>query len=129
VAVFSKEQGLLTPFMLLGMVWLRKSMGLWSPDDTKPARLLAAVLTLSMAAYITYRNRILPWYWETSGLDYAMQPMMRSELRDRILIPVALLGRYAALIVAPIRLSPEYGLGVFTHRQNWSDPYLWIGVV
>jgi hypothetical protein len=126
-AVFCKEQGLLTPFMLLGVVWLRKSTGLWSPDETKPARLLAAVLTLAMAAYITYRNRILPWYWETSLLDYAMQPMIRSELRDRILIPIALLGRYAALIVAPVRLSPEYGLAVFTHRQEPGDPYLWIG--
>jgi hypothetical protein len=126
-AIFSKEQGLLTPFLLLALVWMRRTTGRFSPDEKKPARLLAAVLTLFMAAYITYRNHILPWYWETALLDYAIQPLIRSDLRDRILIPVALLGRYAALIAAPVKLLPDYGLAIITHRQELRDPYLWIG--
>jgi hypothetical protein len=126
-AIFSKEQGLLAAPMVFALLWWRRSQGQWSPDERKPARLLAAVLTLALSAYITYRNRVLPWYWETTLLDYAIQPMVKSALLDRLLIPFALLGRYATLIIAPIKLSPDYGLAVLTHHQDWHDPYLWIG--
>jgi tetratricopeptide (TPR) repeat protein len=128
-AIFSKEQGLLTPLLLLALVWLRRAQGQWSPDEKRPARLLAAALTLALSAYITYRNHILPWYWETGLLDYAIQPMIHSGLPGRILIPFALLGRYTALLIAPVKLSPDYGLAVITHEQSPGDPYLWLGFI
>jgi hypothetical protein len=128
-AVFSKEQGLLTPLMIGGLIWLRWSRGEWSSEERPPARLLAAMLALGLSAYITYRNHILPWYWETSLLDYAVQPLVRADCFGRVLIPVALLGRYAALTVAPVKLSPDYGVGVITHEWSLRDPYFWVGVV
>ena len=127
-AIFSKEQGLLTPLLLLALIRLRRSQSRWSPDEKNPARLLAAVLTIALSAYITYRNHILPWYWETTLLDYAVQPMIRSDPAARMLIPVALLGRYTALLIAPVKLTPEYGLAVLTHEQSPRDPYLWLGL-
>jgi hypothetical protein len=128
-SIFSKEQGLLTPLLLLALTWLRRAQGRSSRDEKRPARILGAALTLALAAYVTYRNHILPWYWETSLLDYALQPMIRSGPADRILIPSALLGRYAALLVAPVKLSPDYGLAVITHEQSPRDSYLWLGFV
>jgi hypothetical protein len=55
--------------------------------------------------------------------------MIHSRPRDRALIPVALLGRAVALLAAPVKLSPEYGLAVITSRQSWFDPYLYVGAV
>src|SRR5207302_4973112 len=43
--------------------------------------------------------------------------------------PFALLGRAAALIVLPLKLSPEYGLAVIGPHQRFSDPYLDLGLV
>src|SRR5258706_6067372 len=87
------------------------------------------VTLFTLAGYIAYREPILPWYWETSLLDYATQPMIHSGLRDRVLIPFALFGRAVALLVLPLKLSPEYGLAVITARQDLADPYLYVGML
>jgi hypothetical protein len=135
IASFSKEQGLLVPFMLLGWVIVRR----WRPfggTDTEPlasasarraALLLVAMLTGTMGAYISYRNHIAPWYWERGFLDWTINPIVRSAGRDRWLMPVAIFGRYAALLIAPWRLSLDYSATVFTTRQPIGDPYLCLG--
>jgi hypothetical protein len=131
VAVLSKEQGLLLPPMLAATAWLRRasSPGPLPAAERAAERLLVVVLLFALSAYVGYREHILPWYWETRHLDYATQPMIHSGPRDRALIPVALLGRAVALLVAPIKLSPEYGLAVITPRQSSGDPYLYVGAV
>jgi hypothetical protein len=131
VAVFSKEQGLLLPPMLAAVYWLRRTS---SPSplpssERAAGQLLVILLLFGLSAYVAYREHILPWYWETRLLDYATQPMIHSGPRDRALIPVALLGRAVALLAAPVKLSPEYGLAVITSRQSWFDPYLYVGAV
>lgn len=144
VAVLSKEQGLLLPPMLMALwVWRRRApqaerLNGWtalSADgdkavrDANAGRLLLVLVLFTFAAYVIYREHILPWYWETNLLDYATQPMIHSGVRDRLLIPVALLGRATALFVLPIKLSPEYGLAVITARQDLRDPYLYVGLI
>ena len=140
-AAFSKEQGLLLPVFLL--VWYRlekwgPAVTTVSPTaaDTidarggeilgyaprikeeitaaqKAARLLTALLTVTMAVYVAYRNHILPWFWERSFLDQAMNPLVKSVGADRWLIPFAVLGRYVTLLFVPYRLSIDYGMDVF----------------
>lgn len=130
LAILSKEQGLLLPPML-GATWLlRRRGGVDTIRSERAAgRLLVVLLLFGISAYVAYRDHILPWYWETSLLDYATQPMMHSATRDRALIPVALVGHAATLLVAPLKLSPEYGLAVITSHQEMNDPYFYAGVI
>jgi hypothetical protein len=129
-AILSKEQGLLAPVLLLALWPLRRQVVRVDAErERTPVRALALVLLFALPAYIAYREQILPWGWDVAAVDYATQPMSRSAGWDRALIPVALLGRAAALLAAPVRLSPEYGLAVITSRQEWPDPYLHIGLV
>jgi protein O-mannosyl-transferase len=116
------------PAMMLAIWPLRRRSILPTPAEASAARGLLLVMLFSLAAYIVYREHILPWYWETKLLDYATQPMTHSGPRDRVLIPIALFGRALALLVLPLKLSPEYGLAVITARQDLRDPYLYIGV-
>jgi len=130
VAVLSKEQGLVVPLILLAAWPLRRRLidSATADDDPRARQTLVLMTLFATAAYVTYREHILPWYWETNLLDYATQPMIRSGPMDRVLIPFALLGRAVALLVFPARLSPEYGLAVITAKQRWADPYLYIGL-
>jgi hypothetical protein len=129
VAVLSKEQGLLVPPMLAAAWFLRRRGAPVTREERSAGRLLALLLLFGTSAYVVYRERILPWYWEVNLLDYATQPMMHSGLRDRALIPVALFGRAMTLLAAPLKLSPEYGLGVITSRQELNDPFLYAGAI
>ncbi len=145
-AALSKEQGVFLPFMLLGWTFLRRAAVLPSPHvdtvesapDDKPTPhsaqananlLLTALLTGTLAVYISYRNSIAPWYWEKAFLDWMMNPLVDSVGVDRWLIPMAILGRYAALLIAPWRLAPDYSAVVFTSVQRLDDPFLWLGAV
>lgn len=98
-------------------------------DEQRANSLLIAILTLTLAAYVAYRNHILPWFWERGFLDPAMNPLVKSDGPDRCLLPLAILGRYAVLLVAPARLSIDYGMDVFTPKLNWHEPWLYIGVI
>jgi len=128
MAIFSKEQGLLLPLMLAALWPIRSRLLERKESDPAPAKLLLLLIVFSLAAYIVYREHILPWYWETNLLEYGTQPMIRSGAADRALIPVALLGRAMALLVLPLKLSPEYGISVITPHQSLRDPYLYIGL-
>lgn len=90
-------------------------------------RWLTALLTLTLAAYISYRNSVAKWYWDTGFLDWEMNPIVKSVGIHRWLMPVAIFGRYAALLAMPWRLAPDYSANVFTREQQLGDPYLWIG--
>jgi hypothetical protein len=129
VAVLSKEQGLLLPMMLIAVWLVRRASGATNPDERKPRTLLFLLIVFTFSGYVIYREQMFHWYWESNLLDYAIQPMTHSGVRDRALIPIALLGRAAQLLVVPVKLSPEYGLAVITARQDLADPYLWVGAL
>lgn len=95
--------------------------------EQRVARWLAVVLVFAMAAYVLYRERTFRWTFDAESLDVMIQPLAAARGADRWLIPVAVLGRAAQLMVAPVRLSPEYGHAVITPVQSWADPYLWAG--
>ena len=102
VALFSKEQGLLLPPMLYGLWRLRRPQIPPSPAETRAARVLLLLVVFTLAAYVAYRDHIVPWYWETNLLDSGTQPMIVSGPRDRALIPLALVGR------PPRRVQPSH---------------------
>jgi hypothetical protein len=129
VALLSKEQGLLLPLMLLALWPLRRRWIDPTRSERSTGQLLLLLITFTLAGYVAYREHILPWYWETKLLDMAIQPMASSTPRDRLLIPLALLGRAVALLAFPLRMSPEYGLAVITSRQDLADPFLYLGVL
>lgn len=126
IALLSKEQGILFPLLLLAAAPLRRSVAL--PEADRPARLaLIAVLCWTLAAYFLVRERIAPLFWSRSLLDWDVNPMVRSVGRDRLLMPLVLLGRYAALLVFPRKLSIDYGAMVIGWKVNPHDPYLYLG--
>jgi hypothetical protein len=134
-AALSKEHGILLPFMLglWGLTqWLGKSSadapaGRLSDDERQAYFLLGALLMITLSAYISVRNHFAPWFWERYFLDWTINPVVRSHGVNRALLPVAILGRYAALLVAPWRLSLDYSAYVFTTVESVADPYLWLG--
>jgi hypothetical protein len=89
---------------------------------------LAFGVCVTLAAYIVFRERILPFWWDRSKLDWVMNPLVLSRGADRWLMPLVLLGRYAALLVAPLRLSIDYGSTVIGWQARAADPWLWAGV-
>jgi tetratricopeptide (TPR) repeat protein len=120
---------MLLPFILLALDRFR--------PDGEPARRLNAprqwlVLSLcfTLAGYIVLREEVLKlrFYWERGFLDWTIQPMIRSVGMDRWLMPLVLLGHYAALLLFPMKLSPDYGGSAIGWQVNLHDPYLYLGI-
>ena len=135
-ALFSKEQGILIPMIIAGIVFFRKYTKVKdSPTQNEPVatipnpKWLLSLFLVVTAAYITYRNHILPWYWERDNLDFAMNPVIRAHGIHRILLPISIIGKYVAMLFYPAHLSVDYSLGVFTEKANWQGIDLYIGFV
>ena len=144
VALLSKEQGMLTPLLMLMMFGVARfgadapeapdaRDSLRGPDDARArerrrtvALLLVFFVCATLAAYIVYRESILRFWWDRSKLDWMMNPLVLSRGPDRWVAPVAVVGRCAALLVAPVKLSVDYGT-VISPTARWHDPYLWLG--
>jgi tetratricopeptide (TPR) repeat protein len=132
LAMLSKEQGLLLPLALLIAAPLRER----GTDDAAQrsrrvarADLLLLILMLwTLASYILFRERILKFWWERSFLDPTINPLIQSTGIDRWLLPIALFGRYVALLVFPWRLLPDYGGDVIGSHVHFNDPYLYLGI-
>jgi protein O-mannosyl-transferase len=140
-AVFSKEQGVLFPLLLVFAYPLRaKTPTLTLPpstwggkkpgedlDERKQLKVLGAALCLICAGYFILRERVASFSWDRNRLDWYVNPMILSAGRDRLLMPLALLGRYTRLLVFPTSLSIDYGGGVIGSVARLNDPYLYIG--
>jgi len=134
-AMLSKEQGLLLPILLIALLPVRKM--LLSPaekfnESDRQATLLALALVIwSAGAFVFLREQILKlrFEWDPVFINIGIQPLAKSPPLDRRLIPLALLGRYFQLLVAPIKLSIDYGLAVITPIISHANPYLWLGVL
>jgi hypothetical protein len=132
VAIFGKEQGIFLPPMLIALFAARRWSGC---RDLGAARSLCITLCVCLLGYIIARNAVLPFSWERFAIDWTVNPMVPSSGnrlggsvgRDAWLMPVVLLGRYAALLIAPARLSPDYGALVIGCVARFDDPYLYLG--
>ena len=149
LSILSKEQGMLLPPMLLAMAWLMhrdqptvESIAReHSPGDmlsyatrkprpriSAPAMLLTILVCWSVAGYILFRESILKFSWDRGFLDWTINPLVRSTGIDRWVMPLVICGRYLALLIAPIHLSPDYGAKVIGWTAHFTDPYLYIGI-
>lgn len=125
MAMLCKEQGVLAPLLLVALWWARG--GEREKAERRALLVLALLFLWGWASYIVYRERMLPWAWEVEWIDWTINPVVRAEGWSRVGLPFALLGRCAALLVAPVKLSPEYGAAVIMPTLSPADPYLWIG--
>ena len=94
-----------------------------------PPLLLVLLTCWTLAAYIVFRESILKFWWDRSFLDRTINPMIRSVGIDRALMPFALLGRYIAMLVAPLRLNPDYGGETIGSRVSFGDPDRYLGAI
>jgi hypothetical protein len=129
IALLSKEQGMLLPALLLAWGLLRPASGPMSAEEKVAARWLVVLLTWSLSAYLIYRQWILPFFMTESFFDWTFNPIFRATGIHRWLLPVAWLGRYLQLLVAPVWPSPDYGLAVLGSRASASDPDLYLGAM
>jgi tetratricopeptide (TPR) repeat protein len=99
-----------------------------NPERT-PVLILILLLSWTVAGYIIFREQRLKFWWDRSFLDWTINPIMRSTGADRFLLPVALFGRYMALLLFPLHLAFDYGARVIMPTVSPTDPYLFIGIV
>ena len=152
LALLSKEQGILLPILLLAAIPCRfGTVHLSSPlvgsappantaidyaqrDTPRAARFSPATLTLillllwTLASYLFFRERILKFWWDRSFLDWTINPIVHSQGIDRWMMPFALLGRYVALLVLPVKLTFDYGGAVIGSTVSVRDPYFLLGL-
>ncbi|MDB5291840.1 MAG: hypothetical protein JWL69_3081 [Phycisphaerales bacterium] len=127
VAVLTKEQGMLFPLLLLMMLPFRGIFPKDSPARQRDNVLLAALLLL-FSAYFAWREMHIGFYWNRETLSRIANPMVMSHGRDRWLMPLVLLGRYTGMLVAPVRLSPDYGGTIIGSVARLDDPWIYLGI-
>ena len=153
-AILSKEQAMLLPLMLLAVIPVRRQVQLdpltelpaaddrdgvsplpYARPATPQARrlsgppvLLFLLICWILAGYLIFRETMLKFWWDRSFLDRTINPIVASAGLDRALMPLALLGRYVALLIAPLRLNPDYGGETIGSVVSFADPYLYLGV-
>lgn len=134
-AILSKEQGLLVPAMLLALTpYRRQWLNSHSTSDKRQSdrgvmRGLLAAVCLTLAAYLVFREELLGFAWDRRFLDWPINPIVRTAGLNRLLMPLALLGRYALLAVWPMHLSLDYGANVIGSVVRWREPYVYAGAV
>jgi len=128
VALFSKEQGMLLPFFVGAAVLLK--LRETKVEERRAMAVLLGVLCWGLAAYIVAREMSdLKFSWDLGQLDATVQPLVKARGWDRIGVPISLVGRYAMLLVAPVRLSPDYGGRTIGSVARVSDPFMYVGLL
>lgn len=150
LAVLSKEQGLLLPVLLLAWAVVRR----WHQPDEAPtpseavsmspstpsapakplvperqaSLMLVLGLSWMLTGYMVFREILLPLEWDRIFLDWTVNPLIHSTGPDRWLVPFALLGQYARLLLFPLHLSIDYGAAVFGPTVRWNDANIYLGL-
>ncbi len=138
-AMLSKEQGLLLPALLAMLIPVRARLAAMPVETAPPlleaerqaTKLAFALVVWFAGGLIFLREEVLKlrFEWTAAFLNVAIQPLAIAPTADRWLIPLALVGRYFLLLLAPVKLSIDYGLAVIGPTIGRGDPYLWLGAV
>jgi hypothetical protein len=119
---------MLIPLLLLILPFC---LGVDNPRSERERRAvvwLVLLVSWFTASYIVLREHYFKFEWDTYFLDFSQQPMVRSLGRDRLLMPLVLLGHYAQLLLFPIHQSLDYGGAVIGWVVHFNDPYLYLGI-
>lgn len=133
VALLSKEQGMITPLLLV-IVFAAARFGAVANQPTPQERfnlkLCVLMIVPVLAGYIFLRENVLglKFWWDRSMLDWTINPLIRSDA-DRFSMPLVLLGRYVGLLVFPYKLLPDYGANIIGWQVRWNEPWFYIGCV
>ncbi|HEY8751253.1 MAG TPA: hypothetical protein VIM11_24930 [Tepidisphaeraceae bacterium] len=127
-ALLSKEQGVLFPLLIVGAYPLKYS-GRLSPEDRRRLTYLGIALCWMLVAYLLLRERVASFSWDRNQLDWYVNPILKSQGLDRLMMPVALLGRYTMLLIFPRHLSIDYGGTIIGWTTSLHDPYFVAGLV
>jgi hypothetical protein len=128
IALLSKEQGALYPLLLAILAFVRVPRAALSPRERACNRWLAVGLIWFESAYFFFREHILKFEWNRQWISFAANPLIRSAGADRWLMPLVLMGRYVAVLVAPYKLSLDYGGGVIGPSVRYHEPYFYLGI-
>jgi hypothetical protein len=129
-AMLSKEQGFLMPFLLIALAWCGGFVAV-SARERNGVKTLTLIVSWAMAGLIVLREEVLglKFEWPKNFLDVSIQPLIQSSAKDHFLMVLVILGRYAQLMIAPLRLSIDYGMSVMGSAPDARQyPYLWLGV-
>ena len=81
----------------------------------------------SRRAYIIFASSCSGSAGTRQNLDWTVNPLVRSTGIDRVLMPFVLLGRYLVFLIAPLKLSLDYGTHVIGWQVDWRQPYVYLG--
>lgn len=126
LSLLSKEQGMLLPMLFLAQAWILGCAG-----DRRAKLTLILLIAWTWAGYLLVRENLigLKFFWDRGFVDWTQQPLVRSDALSRCLWPIAILGRYVQLLVAPWRLSLDYGYAVTAPKIEPSNPYIHLGAL
>lgn len=95
------------------------------------AAILFFLLAVTLGGYVVYRESILKFWWDKNFLDTWIQPLAAPGVTatDRLLVPIAIAGRYLQLLVAPVTLRLDYGGTIVPGRFDAHDPYFYSGLL
>lgn len=113
LALFSNETAICYPVVAGIVVWARSRA---APHFMRPSQKLvvAAILLTPLLAYLPLRYLALEGQLiRTAGTSVVANPLQDGPLWERIHGPLTILGQYTTLMLAPLRLSSDYGLAVF----------------
>ncbi|HLL90849.1 MAG TPA: hypothetical protein VK324_16225, partial [Tepidisphaeraceae bacterium] len=80
------------------------------------------------ALYVLLREYFLRFRWERVLLEPGINVVIDAGPGvGRVLLPLALLGRYTWLLLWPARLSLDYGGTTVPTTVAWDDGFLWLG--
>ena len=129
LAAMSKEHGVLLPPMLLLIAVVRRYLDgdRLALAEREPAKWLFVGLTFCTLAYAWSREHIMHLSWDTWFLQWTINPLVLAHGLDRALLPLSILGRYAAILLLPLHPSPDYGANITGYVLRANDPYLYLG--
>lgn len=127
MAVLSKEQGLFFLLLVLALLPFRMARTEAEPAERKRVRALIACICYITAGYIVLREYTVGFWWDRVFLSWEMNPLVRSRGIDSLLMPIQLIGRYLVLLIAPHRLSVDYGAYAIGWTVRWPNFYLALG--
>lgn len=127
-AVLCKEHGLLLGPMLLVNWWFLRRADNHGRAARATVLSLLSSCCLVVFAYVAYRESIMSFAYERWFMRWTVNPVVRAEGVQRLLVPLEILGRNVELLAFPFRPSPDYGANVTYHIVRWNRPHIYVGL-